>query len=786
MFGKLLKNDFRKNLWRNLVLFLFMTLSATIAVSVCLLLTQLFHSISTMYETAKPPHFLQMHKGEVNQADIDAFNADYPGMEYWQSVGMIDLYGEELSVRSSSGGSFDLSDCRLDISFVKQNDEYDLLLDENRRKLTVESGEIGVPVILLEQYPFSIGDTVTLQSGNIEKTFRVAAYVYDAQMNSTLCSSTRFLISDADFSELFGQIGETEYLIEAYFTDSGMAAAYQTAYEQCERNLPRDGQAVTYTMIFLLSALTDMMMAMVFLLAGALLCVIALLCLRYCLLTELEEDAAEIGTMKAIGIPEAGIRNLYLGKIRILMTAGSLAGLLLATGFGGFLAGHMERTFGKQKPELSGYLAAVLVSILLYGIVVLFARHVLGKLKTATVVDLLVTEKGFTKTHRGSDGLHRSKRLPMPIVLGLHEVRHGYGMIFTLLLLLTFLMLTPYRMAGTMESREFVTYMGSPLCDVLLEVEQGSGLEERKAAAEELLLEERAKQTVSSYTVSRRVRLQGSDAEGKPVGIYIDTGDDAGDGLKYLTGDSPKADTEIALSGLMADELGKSVGDSLVLLTGKAEVECTVCGIYQDVTSGGRTAKMLCNFPEETAEQYSFQIQMEKGADLSACMKDWRERLGAGYAVEELEQFLYQTLGGVASQVKRASGMVIVLGFALAGLMTLLFMKLRIASQMGMLATKRAMGLSLADITLQELSPVLISGCFGILTGAVLTELLGEGLVSGLLGMLGIGLERVTFCSLPVLRVAGLLAAFLAVPATVTVFSCMSLRKKNMAEYFNE
>ena len=136
MFGKLLKNDFRKNLWRNLVLFLFMTLSATIAVSVCLLLTQLFHSISTMYETAKPPHFLQMHKGEVNQADIDAFNADYPGMEYWQSVGMIDLYGEELSVRSSSGGSFYLSDCRLDISFVKQNQEYDVLLNENRKNVS--------------------------------------------------------------------------------------------------------------------------------------------------------------------------------------------------------------------------------------------------------------------------------------------------------------------------------------------------------------------------------------------------------------------------------------------------------------------------------------------------------------------------------------------------------------------------------------------------------------------------------------------------------------------------
>ncbi|MFX7844738.1 hypothetical protein ABTK14_21050, partial [Acinetobacter baumannii] len=79
-------------------------------------------------------------------------------------------------------------------------------------------------------------------------------------MNSTLCSSTRFLISEEDFEELFGEAGETEYLIEAYFEDSAMATDYQTAYEQSEKNLPKDGQAITYTLIFLLSAMTDIMM----------------------------------------------------------------------------------------------------------------------------------------------------------------------------------------------------------------------------------------------------------------------------------------------------------------------------------------------------------------------------------------------------------------------------------------------------------------------------------------------------------------------------------------------
>lgn len=66
----------------------------------------------------------------------------------------------------------------------------------------------------------NIGDTLTLKNGYLEKTFCVSDYVYDAQMNHTLCSSTCFFISNEDFADLSGRTGEAEYLIEAYFTDT--------------------------------------------------------------------------------------------------------------------------------------------------------------------------------------------------------------------------------------------------------------------------------------------------------------------------------------------------------------------------------------------------------------------------------------------------------------------------------------------------------------------------------------------------------------------------------------
>ena len=287
---KLIKNDLKRNPWSNLILFLFMSTSAAIAIAVVMMLTQLFSSITDMYKTARPPHFLQMHKGELVQEDIDDFNREYPGMVFWQTVPMVNVSGEEMTVFDGKEKSFTLSECRLDISLVKQNEDYDVLLDENRNRQEMAEGEIGVPVIFLEEYDIDVGDLIFLKSGEKEMKFTVSGFVYDGQMNSTMCSSTRFLLSDDDFETLFESAGEREYLIEAYFEDSSQAAAYQTAYEQSEKNLPKNGQAVTYSMIFLLSAMTDLMMAMIFLITGVLLMAIAMVCLRYAVLAELQED----------------------------------------------------------------------------------------------------------------------------------------------------------------------------------------------------------------------------------------------------------------------------------------------------------------------------------------------------------------------------------------------------------------------------------------------------------------------------------------------------------------
>ena len=187
----MIKNDFKRNKTINLTLLLFMMFSAVLAVASVLMVVQTFTSISQLYETAQPPHFLQMHKGEINEEQIDKFMAKNEQVTYSQTIAMIDIFGENLTVVGEDD-AYNLADLRLDIGLVKQNRDRDLLLNSNHEKLILNEGEIGIPIILKGMYDMEIGDKIILTANGVREEYIINSFVLDAQMNSTMASSIMY------------------------------------------------------------------------------------------------------------------------------------------------------------------------------------------------------------------------------------------------------------------------------------------------------------------------------------------------------------------------------------------------------------------------------------------------------------------------------------------------------------------------------------------------------------------------------------------------------------------
>lgn len=230
----------------------------------------------------------------------------------------------------------------------------------------------------------------------------------------------------------------------------------------------------------------------------------------------------------------------------------------------------------------------------------------------------------------------------------------------------------------------------------------------------------------------------------------------------------------------------KSKGDTVILIINGEQRKFTICGIYQDVTSGGKTAKAVCSFPQEPAEKYTYHINLSQSGNPQRLIDSLETMLTGGYSIENMEKFVGQTLGGVSAQVRQSAYAVFFIGITLTVLIVTLFMKLKIARKGGTLAAKMTMGIPFTAICRQELYPVLIAGGLGTFAGAVLAELFGDNMISVLFEMLGVGLKRIEFAGVSFLQYLVIPVLLLAVLTGVTRGICRSIRKIKIENYFND
>lgn len=216
----------------------------------------------------------------------------------------------------------------MDISFVKQNSKFDFLLNLNNEVVDVRKGEIGVPIYYMQKYNLRMGDKIWVIKDNNELEFTISAFVRDVQMNSSIVSSKRFVISNKDFERIKRNFGESEYLIEFQLTDENKINEFENLYKSS--NLPQKGPSITYSLFKTLNSLTDGIIAAVLIIISGLLMLIAMLCIRFTIITSMEEDYREIGVMKAIGIHNKDIQKLYITKYIVISAGGCICGYILS------------------------------------------------------------------------------------------------------------------------------------------------------------------------------------------------------------------------------------------------------------------------------------------------------------------------------------------------------------------------------------------------------------------------------------------------------------------------
>lgn len=778
--GRMLRKDFLRKKLITIVVFAFIFLSALLVASGTNLIVELSNSLNALFTRANTPHFVQMHAGPLDQAEIDSWAAANDMVADQQTVEMITMDGSNLYLGESQNPE---ENSIMDISFVTQNEGFDFLLDLDNNIIQLSPGEIAVPVYYSQQRDLAIGDKVRVNTGAEDMVFAITAFSRDSQMNPAIASSKRFLIHEQDYANLREYIDETEYLVEFLLVDDSQISTFASAYQASD--LPKTGPAVDQGLFRILNTLSDGLVAGVVILMSLLLIVIAILSLRFTLLATIEEDTREIGVMKAIGIARSDIRRIYLAKYVVMGAAAALLGYLTSLLLNQVLSANVLLYIGSASKSVLQTALPLVAASSIFLIVTISCVVILRRFNRISAVEALRSGSvGESMRSIPMLNLKRGRALNINAYLGVRDVLQRsrlYGLLAFVFFFCAVIIIIPIHFLTTIQSPTFISYMGTGQSDIRIDLRQSEDVADRFDSTVAYLTADPDVAKLSPLVTSQFTIMQ---SDGTLETLNIETGDFSLFPLDYVKGTAPQQENEIALSFLNAGEMEKQIGDTVTLVIEGQEREMVVSGIYQDITNGGRTAKATLPYNPQTVIWYTVNLNLASDANIEEKMLEYSQIFDPA-RVTDTASFVSQTVGNTVQQLKTVTVVTVVVGLALSVLITSLFMMMLITKDTNQIAIMRSLGFSLRHIRTQYLTRALFLLAFGIVLGTLFSNTLGQQLVSVVFSLQGASRIRFVIDPLQAYVMYPLLLMFTV--AVTTILSTRSgIKETNIAQMIME
>ncbi len=705
---RMMINDIKANKLVSAATCIFMAAAAMLMGLSILLFASLADSIDSLMSEAMTPDFLQMHTGALDEKALNAFAQQRDDVDAMQIANFLNLQNSQIRIGGKS-----LENNMQDNGLCCQNPSFDYLVDADNEVIQPSKGQVYVPVCYRKEYEIRTGDVMRIG----EEKLIIAGFLRDSQMNSMMASSKRFLVSEMDYERL-RSLGSEEYLIEFRLKKDSDINAFATAYK--DAGLPDNGPAITYPLIRMINALSDGMMILVILLVSMVVLFISILCIRYIVLTQLEKDKSGIGMLKAVGISRRDIKKLYFSKYLLLSVAGCLAGILVAMILANPVGAQMKELYGDAGNTGLIYAFMVFGALVTEGIILGSVYHTLRRTDRMSAIDVLYG--------RGNFGKRKNLWLPLMAITAAAM----------------FMILLPWNMKSTIEAPEFVTYMGIGESQIRIDIRQTENV--RKTAAsvtQDMDHDSRVQDYVLMETGSYKTRLP----DGSCYNLMIENGDHSRFPVRYVQGSYPVKDREIALSVLNAEELGVKLGDMIVVCRemengSRGEEACRVCGIYSDITNGGKTAKACMEDPDDvTPVMWSIIYLSLRDEQLAG---EWTREYQSRYSssedavkVTQISDYLKGTYGQTIRNISNASAVSAVMACFVLFVVMLLMMRLVIWRERNDSSLKKALGFTSSDIRRDYLKKVLAYLLPGMVLGIFAGIVPGQSLAALLLQSMG-------------------------------------------------
>lgn len=531
-------------------------------------------------EALHGPHFVMIFSGNKYMPEYKTFFEEHPQV--------LESEVESVVALDSAKTEFGNGEMELGAVFYNTQEERSMLpfqAMEQAEQLPPDA--VYLPVGMKDGSP-KIGEAFPVVYKNKTYTFHVAGYFETTVYGTANTGIVKYYLSDEAFQKFSNEIGVSKAL-SARFENPLEAEAIAEEFKvftdgELHDDLISSVSQIGYEQMHYVGTVMPNMFSAGLMGVALLLLLVSALVAKFRISAYIDDNIHNIGVLEALGYTSNQIMLATLAEFIILAFAGAAAGVLLASAvmrpLGMMLIG-VSGIAWNGKAELPANLVSILF-LLLFTIVVTAADAL--KIRRLTPV---VALRGGLKTHNFKKNrfmLEKPGKLTLQlagkyaalnprqnILLGM--VMSGVAFIMILAVLLY--------MNLVKDQTSLIRMCGVELSDIVVHLTKHTDAEVLK---EELLQRKGVRKLTMADIVITEV-------EGKDT-IMTTVSDDFGnmETMNVYKGKFPVYDSEAVITGVMAEGMGKDIGDTVTISYRGVSADYMITGFTQSTNLGG----LLC------------------------------------------------------------------------------------------------------------------------------------------------------------------------------------------------
>lgn len=729
MFFHILKRDLKRKKTMNIILLIFIILASMFLASSVNNLFAVGGAVEDFFEVSKVPDLFTVSLEDSNQIEEYLKNSEYV-TEYEVSDGY-NLMNEQITIvkrqQASEKKSYERTNT-FSVSAVPENFMKVFSLDGE--EVIIKEGEIALPKVEAENNNLQPGDVIRIKVGDVEQEFRVSVLVKDAVFGSTFIGFKRCLICKEDFQKFAAQ--ENITAVKTYSMNLTDISEYQKDWNQNKFNEIASITKEILSMCYIM----DMLVAGILIIVSVCLILIAFLVLRFTIVFTLQEDYKEIGIMKAIGIKDAGIKELYMVKYFAISIIGAFIGFVFSFPFGDMLLKKAIVNIIVDKAE-QNIIINILCAALIVAIVLLFCYLSANRLKKFSAMDAIRNgSNGERYKVKSRFKLWKQKKLGPAYYMAANDIVSNFRRFAILVITFcigTLLILIPLSAANTLGGDDIINQFSICKSDCYLDTGKNdqylleNGTEQLKKDLKniELKLKEKGIQAYTGADTGYSIPCYADDPENTYNYFALQEIGSWDRSYSLLEGREPEAENEIMITQLTAKEMGVEIGDSIYFKNGDETKEFIITGSYQSLMNMGRGYRVSRKADLDYGSMSGiFCIQVEVPDMESEEICEIMKEIYPDYKVQNSKEFVNTMIGGIIDQInvliKFIAGIVLMIN----SLITVLIMKTLMTKERGDIAMLKSIGFGNASLKKWQTTRILFVLVIAILTGTVLSKVL--------------------------------------------------------------